>query len=86
MTLALIILLLICSGNFKTNTGLKKNTKIFFCHWNLNGIAAHNFSKVSLLQARVTTHDYDIMCLSETFLSLPLIRLITELILKDTIF
>ena len=68
MTLALTTLLIICSGDIETNPGPKKNTKISFCHWNLNGIAAHNFSKVSLLQAMATTHEYDIICLSETFL------------------
>ena len=40
----------------------------FPCHWNLNGIAAHNFFKATLLEAMVTTHEYDIICLSETFL------------------
>ena len=64
MTLALIMLLIICSGDIQTNPGLKKNIKISFCQWNLNGIAAQNFSKVSL----ATTHEYDVVCLSETFL------------------
>ena len=31
-------------------------------------MAAHNFMKVSLLQALSVTHDCDIICLSETFL------------------
>ena len=43
------MLLIICSGDIETNPGPKKNTKISFCHWSLNEIAAHNFSKVSLL-------------------------------------
>ena len=34
----------------------------------LNGLAAHNFNKVSLQQALSATHDYDIICFSETFL------------------
>ena len=37
------------------------------CHWKLNGLAAHNFTKVSLLQALSGTPDYNIVCLSETF-------------------
>ena len=40
------------------------------CHWNLNGLAAHNFSKVSLLQAISVSKNYNLICLSETFLDL----------------
>ena len=47
--------LIICSGNTETNPGPKKNTKISLCHWNLNGIVAHNFSKVSLPQDMAIT-------------------------------
>ena len=68
MTLALIMLLIICSGDVETNPGPKKNIKISLCHRNFNGIAAWNLSKVSLLQAMATTHEYDIICLSGTFL------------------
>ena len=68
MTLALIIHLIICSGDIETNPGPKENAKISFCLWNVNGIAAHNFFKVSLLQAVAATHEYNIICLSETFL------------------
>ena len=50
------------------NPGPKTKNQISFCHLNLNGLAAHNFTKVSLLQALSVTHDYDIICLSETFL------------------
>ena len=63
-------LMVLCSSDIETNPGRKNNTKISFCHWNLNGIAAHDFSKVPLLQVMATTHDYDIICLSETFLDL----------------
>ena len=47
---------------------LKSSIRFFFCHWNLNGLAAHNFSKVPLLQAIPVSKNYDIICLSETFL------------------
>ena len=67
MTLALIMLLVICSGDIETNPGPPppppkkiKNT-MSFCHWSLNGIAAHNFSKVSLRQAMASTHEDDII-------------------------
>ena len=33
-------------------------------HWNLNSIAAHNFSKVSLLKGYNGIHAYDTICLS----------------------
>ena len=39
------------------------------CHWNLNSIAAHNFSNISLLRAYNAIHNYDIICLSETYLN-----------------
>ena len=39
-----------------------------FCHWNLNSIAAHNFIKMSLLQAYNAINRFHIICLSETYL------------------
>ena len=39
-----------------------------FCHWNLNGLAAHEFAKIPLIEAIITTHNFDIISLSETFL------------------
>lgn len=59
--------------------------KIKFCHWNLNGLTAHDITKVSLLQALPLTRDYDVFCLSKTFL-IRLFQMKTkELILKVTI-
>ena len=43
----LIKLLVNCNGDVKSNPGPKKQHQISFCHWNLNGLAAHNFNKVS---------------------------------------
>ena len=38
-----------------------------FCfHWNVNNILAHN--KLSLLEPYNTIHQYDILCISETYL------------------
>ena len=37
-------------------------------HWNLNSITAHNFAKVNLLQAYNAIHDFDMTCLSESYL------------------
>ena len=39
------------------------------CHWNLNSIAAHNFSKISLLREYNAIHNYHIICLPETYLN-----------------
>ena len=38
------------------------------CHLNLNGIAANNYIKISLLEAYTAVHNFDIICISETFL------------------
>ena len=35
-------------------------------HWNVNSILAHN--KLTLLEAYNTVHQYDILCISETYL------------------
>ena len=39
------------------------------CHWNLNSISAHSFTKVSLLSAYISVHKFDIICLSETYIN-----------------
>ena len=63
-------LLLLC-GDIELNPGPRPNSGQSFsiCHWNLNSIAAHNFSKISLLRAYNAIHNYDIICLSETYLN-----------------
>ena len=67
-TKQLIELLLILSGDVEQNRGPEKEkSHITFCHWNLNGLMAHNFIKVSLLHTLAVTNDY-IICLTETFL------------------
>ena len=64
-----VALLLLRSGDVETNPGPKKSSVIKFCHWNLNGLAAYDFLKVSLIEAFITTHNFDIICLSEMFLN-----------------
>ena len=61
-------ILLVNSGDTETNPGPRKSSPIKFCHWNLNGLAAHDFIKAPLIEAFISTHDFDILCLSETFL------------------
>ena len=52
------------------NPGPKLISKESFsiCHWNLNGITAHNYTKILLLIAYIAVYKFDIICLSETFL------------------
>ena len=54
------------SSNVEENQGPKRFLTI--CHWNLNGIAVHNFIKIALLKAYLNVHEMGIICLSETFL------------------
>ena len=61
-------LLLLLSGDTETNPGPKRSSNIKFCHWNLNGLAAHDFIKVPLVEAFITSNNFDLVCLSETFL------------------
>ena len=55
------------SGEIEINPGPKSNAldRCFsICHWNLNSISAHMFTKVSLLSAYFSVHKFDIIYLS----------------------
>ena len=58
------------SGDAELNPAPKhKATQtLSICLWNLNSICPHNFEKLSLLRAYMSTHKFDIICLSETYL------------------
>ena len=60
--------LLMQCDDIEANPG-PKYSFLTFCHWNLNGLTAHDNIKISLLQAYVTQYNCDIICLSETFLN-----------------
>ena len=60
--------LLSCCGELEENPG-PKCSSLNFCHWNLNGLTARDSTKISLLQAYITQHNYDIICLTKTFLN-----------------
>ena len=68
----MFLLLLIWAGDIELNPHPIKKIPpiIFFCHWNLNIIVAHNLPKLCLLEAQVRyeEHKFDMICLSETFL------------------
>ena len=61
------------SGDVVVNPGPKcnscQNESFSICHWNLNSLIVHSFSKVSLLMAYLSVKKFDIVCLSETFLN-----------------
>lgn len=61
-------LLLLRSGDIEKSLGLKKSSVFKFCQWNLNSVAALDFVEIPLIDTFITTHKFDIMCLSLTFL------------------
>ena len=67
-------LLLLLSGDIETNSGPKRSSNIKFFHWNLNGLAAHNFIKVPLVETFITNNNFDLVCMSETFLDSTLLK------------
>ena len=70
MLVCLYSLLLMLSGDVEMNPGPLSNCKEYFwiCHWNLNSISTHHYSKLFLLKAYIILHKFDIICLSETYL------------------
>ena len=62
----LIQLLIVYSGDIKSGPKIKSQLSVCHFKFNLNGLLAHNFIKVSLLQVLAVIRDYDIICLSET--------------------
>ena len=55
-------------GDIEENPGLKYSS-LTVCHWNLNELTTHDYTKTSLLQAYITQHNYGIICLTEIFLN-----------------
>ena len=62
--------LILLSADVELNPGPKRasTSNISICHWNLNSISAHNYTKLFLLKAYIAIHKFDIICLSETYL------------------
>ena len=77
--------LFIC-GDVELNPG-PKNTKssdyFSLCHWNINSLLAHYFSKLSLIEACNTHHNFEMICLSETYLDSSYADDDTRINLKD---
>ena len=57
--------LIIRTDDFVVNPGPKNSVSecLSICHWNLNSILAHDYSKLFL-----SVHKFDIICHSETYL------------------
>ena len=55
-------------GDIEANPGPKpiSGQSFSICHWNLNSISVHNYTKI-YLTAYVLVHNFDIICLSETY-------------------
>ena len=70
ITFLYIFVLFLCHGDIEPNSGPKKlkNDFISVCHWNLNSLSAHNFSKLTQLKAYISMYKHDLICLSETYL------------------
>ena len=60
--------LLLCCVDIEKNP-CPKYSSLKFCRWNLSGLTAHDSIKISLLRAYIIQNNYDIICLSETFLN-----------------
>ena len=70
LTLVYIFIFLQCDGDVELNPGLKKlkTNYLSVCHWNLNSLSAHSFTKLTQLKAYNSIYKYNFICLSETYL------------------
>ena len=78
------LILFIC-GDVELNSG-PKNTKSYYlslCQWNLNSLPAHDFSKLSLIEAYNTHHNFDMLCSPKSYLDFFYADDDTRLNLKD---
>ena len=58
-------------GDIELNPGPKRHINQCFsvCHWNLNNVVSHHFSKILSLIAYSCIHKFDSICLSEYYLN-----------------
>ena len=70
LTLIYIYSFLQCHRDIDINPGPRKLkiNSFSICHWNLNSLAAHNFSKLTQIKAYNSIFKHDFICLSETYL------------------
>ena len=69
-TLLYMFALLRCHGDIELNPGPKKlrNKSLSVCHWNLDILTAHNYSKLTQLKGYTSMYEHDSICLLETYL------------------
>ena len=61
---------LLLSWDIELNPGPRDYEKsLSVCHWNLNSVWVDDFSKITQLSAFLNVHNFDIVCLGETFLT-----------------
>ena len=63
-------ILITLSGDIETKPGPKPSScdKFSICHCNPNSIFVHDLIKISLLRGYISTHNFDILYLSESYL------------------
>ena len=68
-------LLILLSADVEVNPRPKcaSTSNISICHWNLNSISAHNYTKLFLLKAYIAIHKFDIICYQKHTLILVLL-------------
>ena len=60
---------LVQHGDIELNPGPNNKFKsLTCCHWNVNSLTAHKMLKKSSIEAYNSIHDYDFICISETYL------------------
>ena len=64
-----IVLKVSCDVDKKLGSKLSSSQSFCICQWNLNSVSPHNYIKLSLLKAYISTHKFDVICISETYFS-----------------
>ena len=67
LTLTYIFPLLQPNGNIDPVPQKLKPKSLLVCHWNLNILTAHHFSKFTLPKLHISMYKHDFICLSETY-------------------
>ena len=61
--------LLFIDGDVHLNPGPPHNHDFKFMHWNVNSLPAHNFSRIPLIQAHNSIHNFHLIGITETALN-----------------
>ena len=60
------------TGDIEEKPGPRCNSDQSFSifHWNLKSTTAHNYLNISPLRAYISLYDFDVICISDTYLDL----------------